>query len=62
MVASLLSKLKKLNSERLTIRLGLTVFIIWLQMYAHSDWLLSGHYFIVMTGHYEMFSRLDGFF
>ena len=28
--------------------------------YARSDWLLSGHYFLVMTGHYEIFSRLDG--
>ena len=37
-------------------------FIIWLQKYAHSDWLLSGHYFLVMTGHYEFFSRLDGSF
>ena len=37
-------------------------FIIWLQKYAHSDWLLSGHYFLVMTGHYEIFSRVDGSF
>ena len=37
-------------------------FIIWLQKYTHSDWLLSGHYFLVMTGHYEIFSRLDGSF
>ena len=37
-------------------------FIIWLQKYAHYDWLLSGHYFLVMTGHYEIFSRLDGSF
>ena len=36
--------------------------IIWLQKYVHSDWLLSGHYFLVMTGHYEIFSRLDGSF
>ena len=40
----------------------LFVFIIWLQKYVHSDWLLSGHYFLVMTGHYEIFSRLDGSF
>ena len=29
--------------------------IIWLQQYARSDWLLSGNYFLVMTGHYELF-------
>ena len=33
----------------------LLCFIIWLQYYACSDWLLSGHYFLVMTGHYETF-------
>ena len=38
------------------------LLIIWLQKYAQSDWLLSGHYFLVMTGHYEIFSRLDGSF
>ena len=34
------------------------------QAYARSDWLLSGHYmyFLVMTRHYEIFSRLDGSF
>ena len=37
-------------------------FTIWLQQYARSDWQLSGHYFLVMTGHYENFSRLDGSF
>ena len=26
--------------------------IIWLQKYARSDWLLSGHYVLAMTGHY----------
>ena len=31
------------------------MLIIWLQLYARSDWLLSGHYFLVMTGHYEIF-------
>ena len=41
---------------------GISVIIIWLQKYVHSDWLLSGHYFLVMTGHYEIFSRLDGSF
>ena len=25
-------------------------FIIWLQQYPRSNWLLSGHYFLVMTG------------
>ena len=41
---------------------GYHTFIIWLQKYARFDWLLSGYYFIVMTGHYENFSRLDGSF
>ena len=39
-----------------------TCFIIWLQQYERSDWLLSGHYFHVMTRHYEIFSRFDGSF
>ena len=39
----------------------LCYFIIWLQQYARTDWLLSGQDFLVMTGHYENFSRLDGF-
>ena len=43
-------------------RWGVLQVIIWLQKYAHSDWLLSGHYFLVMTGHYEIFSQLDGSF
>ena len=43
-------------------RVVIYTFIIWLQKYARSDWLLSGHYFLVMTGHYEIFSRLDGSF
>ena len=29
--------------------------IIWLQKYARCDWLLSGHYFLVMTGHFFFF-------
>ena len=33
-------------------------FIIWLQWYTRSDWLLSGHYFLVMTWHYEIFLGL----
>ena len=35
------------------------LFIIWLQQYARSHWLLSGHYFLVMTGHYDFFSVLN---
>ena len=41
---------------------ALEFIIIWLKQYARSDWLLSGHYFLVMTGHYEIFSRPDGSF
>ena len=41
-------------------RTRLHTFIIWLQWYVRSDWLLSRHYFLVMTGHYEIFPRLDG--
>ena len=37
-------------------------FIIWLQQYARSDWLLSGQDFLVMSGHDENFARLDGSF
>ena len=33
-------------------------FIIWLRQYARSDWLLSGHYFLAMTGFYEFFSTM----
>ena len=35
--------------------------IIWLQQYARSDWLLRGQDFLVMSGHYENFSRLYDF-
>ena len=38
------------------------LLIMWPQKYSRYDCLLSGHYFLVMTGHKESFSRLDGFF
>ncbi len=40
----------------------LRIFIIWLPLYVRSDWLLSGHYFLVMTGHYENFFSARRFF
>ena len=41
---------------------NLLFLIIWLQQYALSDWLLSEQDFLIMTGHYEKFCRLDGSF
>ena len=40
----------------------LLYFIMWPQQYARSDWLPSGHYFLVMAGQHENFSQLDGSF
>ena len=38
------------------------LIITWIQHYAGSDWLLRGQDFLVMSGHYETFSRLDNSF
>ena len=45
--ANIEKKKKKKRSQ-------LRTLIIWLQQYVRSDWLLSGHYFLVMTEHYQV--------
>ena len=37
------------------------IFIL-LSLYTRSDWLLCRQDFLVLTGHYKSFSRLDGSF
>ena len=53
-VCKSICKLKNAVLEQMFTNLqDYSTFIIWLQKYARSDWLLSGHYFLVMTGHHE---------
>ena len=56
-------KISRLKIWRIACKMAVKFFKISKQsLYARSGWLLSGHYFLVMTGHYEIFSRLDGSF
>ena len=58
-VSNILGRFREVTEA---IKMRVFNLIIWLQQYVRSDWLLSGHYFLVMTGHCEIHSHLDGSF